>query len=208
MLLKRASNCAESLCVHFLGLPNKIPKLGGRNHQVFVVSVWSWTSEIGCQQSHLPLKFLGRHSVFASPPAACCYLVIQSCLTLCDPMDCHPPDSSVHGISQARVLEWVAIILLQGIFPTQGSNPCLLHCRRILHRWATRKAHLLVSHVPNIWGPLLWKRVAIHSSWVTVSSHCLHIVFPLVHVCFSVQIFSFEKFTGRVALGLTPLIPF
>ena len=36
-------------------------------------------------------------------------LVIQSCPTLCDPMDCSPPGSSVHGISQARILEWVAI---------------------------------------------------------------------------------------------------
>ena len=36
-------------------------------------------------------------------------LVAQSCLTLCDLMDCSPPDSSVHGIFQARTLEWVAI---------------------------------------------------------------------------------------------------
>ena len=35
--------------------------------------------------------------------------VAQSCLTLCDPMDCSLPGSSVHGIFQARVLEWVAI---------------------------------------------------------------------------------------------------
>ena len=35
--------------------------------------------------------------------------VTQSCLTLCDPMDCSPPGSSIHGIFQARVLEWVAI---------------------------------------------------------------------------------------------------
>ena len=35
--------------------------------------------------------------------------VAQSCLTLCHPMDCSPPGSSVHGIFQARVLEWVAI---------------------------------------------------------------------------------------------------
>ena len=33
----------------------------------------------------------------------------QSCLTLCKPMDCSPPDPSVHGIFQARILEWVAI---------------------------------------------------------------------------------------------------
>ena len=38
--------------------------------------------------------------------------VAQSCLTLSDPMDCGPPGSSVHGIFQARVLEWGAIALL------------------------------------------------------------------------------------------------
>ena len=36
-------------------------------------------------------------------------LVLQSCPTLCDPMNSSPPDSSVHGILQARILEWVAI---------------------------------------------------------------------------------------------------
>ena len=34
--------------------------------------------------------------------------LLQSCLTLCNPMDCSPPGSSVHGILQARILEWVA----------------------------------------------------------------------------------------------------
>ena len=53
--------------------------------------------------------------------------VIQSCPTLCDPIDCSLPGSSVHGILQARVLEWAAIFLLQGILPTQGSNLRLLH---------------------------------------------------------------------------------
>ena len=38
----------------------------------------------------------------------------QSCLTLCDPMDCSPPGSSVHGILQARILEWVAISSSRG----------------------------------------------------------------------------------------------
>ena len=36
-------------------------------------------------------------------------LVAQLCPTLCNPVDCSPPDSSVHGILQARILEWVAI---------------------------------------------------------------------------------------------------
>ena len=47
----------------------------------------------------------------------CC---AQSCPTLCDPMDCSLPGSSV-----------------QGIFPTQGLNLCLLHCRWVLYYWAT-----------------------------------------------------------------------
>ena len=142
--------------------------------------------------------------------------ITQSCLTLCDPLDCSLPGSFVHGILQARILEWIALpfsrwssqprdqtqlsciagrlftiwatkealsniyikdlyiyiyiyevkwsescsfvsdslqlhglyspwnslgkntgvgchFLLQRIFPTQGSNPALLHCRKILH---------------------------------------------------------------------------
>ena len=39
----------------------------------------------------------------------CCCLVIKSCLILCDPMDCSLSGSSIHGISQERILEWVAI---------------------------------------------------------------------------------------------------
>ena len=46
-------------------------------------------------------------------------LVTQSCPTLCDPMDCNPPGSSVHGILQARVLEWVAISFYRGPSPTR-----------------------------------------------------------------------------------------
>ena len=42
-------------------------------------------------------------------------------------MDCSPPGSSVHGILQARILEWVCHFLLQEIFPTQELNLCLLH---------------------------------------------------------------------------------
>ena len=41
-------------------------------------------------------------------------LVAQSCLTLCNPMDCSPPGSSLHGILQARTLEWVVISFSRG----------------------------------------------------------------------------------------------
>ena len=43
-------------------------------------------------------------------------------------------DYIVHGIFQARTLEWVASFLLQGIFPTQGSDPDLPHCKQILYQ--------------------------------------------------------------------------
>ena len=47
------------------------------------------------------------------------------------------PGSSVHGILQARILEWVCHFLLQGIFPTWGSNLCFLLGKQILYHWAT-----------------------------------------------------------------------
>ena len=60
----------------------------------------------------------------------CVCASLQSCLTFWDPMDFSTPGFSVHGILQARILEWVAIFSSKGIFPTQGLNPsllCLLH---------------------------------------------------------------------------------
>ena len=56
-------------------------------------------------------------------------LVAQSCPTLCNSMDSSLPGSSVHGVLQARVLEWVAIPL-----STQESNWGLVNCRRILYQ--------------------------------------------------------------------------
>ena len=55
---------------------------------------------------------------------------LQLCPILYDPVDCSLPGSSVHGILQARILEWVAMPSSRGIFPNQGLNPhllCLLH---------------------------------------------------------------------------------
>ena len=49
-------------------------------------------------------------------------LVPHSYLTLCDPMDCGPPGSSVHGILQARILEWVAVSFSRGS-PDPGMEP-------------------------------------------------------------------------------------
>ena len=55
-------------------------------------------------------------------------LVTQSCLTLCNPMDSSQPGSSVHGIFQAKILEWVAISF------SMGSSPWVSHIVGRLYR--------------------------------------------------------------------------
>ena len=73
---------------------------------------------------------------FVSVESRMCAKLLQSCLTLCDPMDCSPPGSSVHGILQ----EWVAMPFFRGYFwpRDQTHVSCsYLHCRCILYHWAT-----------------------------------------------------------------------
>ena len=57
-------------------------------------------------------------------------LVAQLCRTLCNPMDCRPPGSSVQGILQGRESEWVTMPFSRAMFLTQGSNLGRLHCRQ------------------------------------------------------------------------------
>ena len=93
--------------------------------------------------------------------------VAQSYPTLCNPMDCSLPHSSIHGIFQARVLEWIAISSSRGIFPTQGPNPGLLHCRQMLYHlshqgfcirgrkiWAPPKKRVKILDRTGIWALL------------------------------------------------------
>ena len=49
----------------------------------------------------------------------------------CDPMDCRPPGSSVHGVFQARILEWLVISFSRGFFSTRGLNPLFLHWQAV-----------------------------------------------------------------------------
>ena len=79
-------------------------------------------------------------------------------------MDCSLPGSSVHGILQARILEWIAIPFSRGIFPTQGWDQGLLHCRWILYHLS----HCLQCRRPGfdpwVWKIPLEKGMATHSS--------------------------------------------
>ena len=76
-------------------------------------------------------------------------------------MDYSQPGSSVHGILQARTLEWVASALLQGIFPTQGSKLCLLHllsCRRLTTIVSGTQPMTLVSTVEGLHRLVTYQR--------------------------------------------------
>ena len=90
----------------------------------------------------------------------CVRLDAYLCLTLCDLMNYRSPGSSVHGISQARILEWVAISSSRESFQPQGSNPhllSLLHCRRILYHWTNREYYLKDILTPSFTAfQILW----------------------------------------------------
>ena len=92
-------------------------------------------------------------------------LAAQSGSTLCDAMDCSPPGSSVHGILQARILEWVAIPFSRGIFLSQGLNPGLPYCGQILY---------LMSHLGSPTAlPIAHNRNLIHSDLLFLHSSTL-----------------------------------
>ena len=85
-------------------------------------------------------------------------LVAKSCPTFCDPMDCSPSGSSVHGVLQARIPEWVAIS-----FPRGSSWPrdwTYVSCigRWVLYHWATRDARKRYIDV-------LWKVAKARKAW-------------------------------------------
>ena len=76
-----------------------------------------------------------------------CYDVNRSVInpTLCNPMDCSPPGSSVHGMLQARILEWVVIPFSRGSSQPRRSNPGLLHRRQILYHHPIKACPNLLS---------------------------------------------------------------
>ena len=81
--------------------------------------------------------------------------VAQSCLTLCNPVDCSLPRSSVHGIFPGKRTGVGCHFLLQRIFPTQGSNLGVPHCRQTLchlsHHGSPGEVTVHITHQEIIW---------------------------------------------------------
>ena len=70
-------------------------------------------------------------------------LITQLCMTLCDAMECSPPGSSVHGILQARILEWVAFPFSRGSSWTKGWIQVSHITGRFFTVWATRETQIV-----------------------------------------------------------------
>ena len=82
-----------------------------------------------------------------------CYLVTKLCLTLCNSLECSPPGSSVHGILQARILEWVAISFSRGSSGPKNWTRVSCIGRCIHYHWAVNKLEnilFFLYHAPEI----------------------------------------------------------
>ena len=97
-----------------------------------------------------------------------CAKSFQSCPTSCNSMDCSPPGSSVHGILQTRILEWVAMPSSRGSFrPSYWTHILqLLHCGWILYCWATVEAHFLLAIIIIV----IPSKAKIKAVWVLICS--------------------------------------
>ena len=97
--------------------------------------------------------------------------VAQSCPTLCDPMDCSPPGSLVHGIFQAWILEWVAISFSRGSSLPRDRTQVSRVVGRRFTIWATREAQVLynISTFLRKWRP-------IETGWLNLSVFMLDLM--------------------------------
>ena len=84
---------------------------GSSVHGIFQARVLEW---VAISFSRGPSWPRDQTHIFCWGDILLLCLVAQLCLTLCNPIDCSPPGSSVHGILQARILEWVALLSSRG----------------------------------------------------------------------------------------------
>ena len=101
------------------------------------------------------------------------FMHVQSCLTLCDPVDCSPPGSSLHGIFQARILEQVVISYSKGPFqPRDQIHVSCISCidRQILFHRTTWEAHKNDT--------AMWKTIRQFLKKLNVEYHSRYCIYP------------------------------
>ena len=123
-----------------------------------------------------------------------CAKSIQSCLTLCDPMDCNPTGSSVHGILQERILEWVAMPSSRGSsWPrdrTQVSYVSFIGSRFFTTSttWEALLDHMIILFL-IFWGTTILFSIAAVSFYISTNS--AQGVFYIININFYVHLFDF-----------------
>ena len=131
-------------------------------------------------------------------------LLSQSYPALCDPMDCRPPASSVHGDSSSKNTGVDCHALLQGIFPTQGSKPSLPHCRWILYHLNHQGSPLL--KIPSVCSvakscPTLWDLMVCSPPGSSVHGILQARILEWVAISFSMGSFWPKDWTSVSCIG-------
>ena len=123
--------------------------LGVFTWRVLIACIWYWVLRqrnrwVSWFEKHLSLSPL--HQMYLDTlirVCTCVYvLVTQSCPTLCGSIDCSSAGSSVHGILQVRVLEWIAVPFSGGSYPPRKWTRVSHITDRFFAIWVTREAHV------------------------------------------------------------------
>ena len=97
---------------------------------------------------HFVLNYVSlKLQSFITTSFLCCCLVAKLCLTLYDPMDCSLPGSSVRGISQARIMEWLALAISKGFSRPRGQTPVSCLAGRFFTTEPPGKASLALTQI-------------------------------------------------------------
>ena len=110
-----------------------------------------------------------------------CCLVTQLYSTLWDPRDCDQPGSSVHGISQARILEWVAISFCRGSSQPRDQTQMSYLARRFFTIWAIWEAHGRLTQLSYLWKTVAsWSCEPFFVGIYFCAGHCALLLIPIV----------------------------
>ena len=134
---------------------------GSSVHGILQARILDWVAIPFYSRSSLPRDQTQVSSIaggfFTSWATREARMYANPCPTLCNPIDCSPPCSSVHGILQPRILEWVAIPFSRGSSQPRDQTQVSCIVSRFFNIWATRDAIILPKMLFNI-GPIVEER--------------------------------------------------